>query len=63
MVHATLGNSSEALENYFTSLKILKEKANQTSEEIVNTTIHSLEKFRGLKEPNDDITLVVLKIL
>jgi len=43
--------------------KILKDKSSSSSEEIVNITIHSLEKFRGLQKPNDDITLVVLKIL
>ncbi|MCB9218507.1 MAG: SpoIIE family protein phosphatase [Ignavibacteriales bacterium] len=44
-------------------VKILKEKSNANSKDIVNETIKSLEKFRGVKEPNDDITCVVLKIL
>lgn len=43
--------------------RIVKEKSNQSSKEIVNEIITSLEKFRGNKERNDDITLVVLKVL
>jgi len=56
-------NEENNLFGYTEITEILKEKSNQSSKDIVNTTIHSLEKFRGLKEPNDDITLVVLKVL
>ncbi len=41
---------------------LLKENYDKSSQEIIDTTISSLEKFRGSKEPNDDITIVVLKI-
>lgn len=44
-------------------VEILKQKSNNSSKEIVNSIIYSLDKFRGMKEPNDDITLVVLKVL
>ena len=43
--------------------KLLQEKSNQSSKEIVNSTIQTIETFRGTEEPNDDITMVVLKIL
>ena len=38
-------------------------RVSRNSKDFVNETIKSLEKFRGVKEPNDDITCVVLKIL
>ncbi len=41
----------------------LKEESDSTSSKIIDTTMHTLERFRGLKEPNDDITLVVMKVL
>jgi len=56
-------NDNNKLFGYEQIIDILKEKPNADSKEIVNVTIKSLEMFRGLKEPNDDITLVVLKIL
>jgi serine phosphatase RsbU (regulator of sigma subunit) len=42
---------------------ILKEKHNQSSQDLIKSTMTKLERFRGVKEPNDDITLVVLKVL
>jgi serine phosphatase RsbU (regulator of sigma subunit) len=42
---------------------ILKEKHNQSSKDLIKSTMTKLERFRGNKEPNDDITLVVLKVL
>jgi len=56
-------NEENKLFGYDEITNILKEKPNSSSEEIVNNTIYTLEKFRGQKEPNDDITLVVLKVL
>lgn len=56
-------NEKNLLFGYDEITNILKEKPNSSSKEIVNNTILSLEKFRGNKEPNDDVTLVVLKIL
>lgn len=56
-------NDKNELYGYEELTEILKEKHTLSSKEIVNITIESLEKFRGLKEPNDDITLVVLKVL
>lgn len=56
-------NEENELFGYDEITNLLKEKSSLSSEDIVNNTIYSLEKFRGLKEPNDDITLVVLKIL
>ncbi len=59
---------SEAMDNnnnLFSDEKIanlLKEKKENSSKEIINSTISSLDKFRGSKEPNDDITIVVVKI-
>ena len=59
---------SEAMDNnnnLFSDEKIadlLKEKNKNDSIEIINSTIFSLDKFRGTKEPNDDITIVVVKI-
>ena len=59
---------SEAMDNnnnLFSDEKIadlLKEKSENNSKEIINSTIFSLDKFRGTKEPNDDITIVVVKI-
>ncbi len=59
---------SEAMDNnnnLFSDEKIanlLKEKKENSSKEIINSTISSLDKFRGTKEPNDDITIVVVKI-
>jgi len=41
---------------------LLKMNCNKKSKEIIDKTIQSLEKFRGSKEPNDDVTIVVLKI-
>ncbi len=43
--------------------EILKNKSKTSSKEIVDSTITSLKEFRGTKEPNDDITIVVLKIV
>jgi serine phosphatase RsbU (regulator of sigma subunit) len=56
-------NEDNELFGYDEITNILKNKSNSSSDEIVKNTIYSLEKFRGLKEPNDDITLVVLKVL
>ena len=56
-------NEDNVFFGYDELTKILKEKSNQSSKELVKNTISSLERFRGLKEPNDDITLVVLKVL
>ena len=43
--------------------EILKNTSNSNSKKIVDSTITSLKEFRGSKEPNDDITIVVLKIV
>ncbi|MCB9249038.1 MAG: SpoIIE family protein phosphatase [Ignavibacteriales bacterium] len=48
---------------YEKMISIIKEKSNQSSNEILNCSIKGLEKFRGDIEPNDDITLVVVKVL
>jgi serine phosphatase RsbU (regulator of sigma subunit) len=56
-------NEDNELFGYDEITNILKNKFKSSSDEIVKNTIYSLEKFRGLKEPNDDITLVVLKVL
>ena len=56
-------NAENLFFGYDAITKILKEKSNQSSRELVKNTISKLERFRGVKEPNDDITLVVLKVL
>lgn len=56
-------NEDNTFFGYDEITKILKEKSNQSSKELVKNTISTLERFRGLKEPNDDVTLVVLKVL
>jgi sigma-B regulation protein RsbU (phosphoserine phosphatase) len=43
--------------------QLLKEKSSQSSHEIVQSTIQTIETFRGTEEPSDDITMVVLKVL
>ncbi|MCP5063763.1 MAG: SpoIIE family protein phosphatase [Ignavibacteriae bacterium] len=43
--------------------EIFKNTSNSNSKKIVDSTIMSLKEFRGSKEPNDDITIVVLKIV
>ncbi len=44
-------------------IDIIKEKPGLNSKEILNASLQKLEKFRGNVEPNDDITMVVLKVL
>jgi len=43
--------------------EILKSNSKENSKVIVDSTITSLKEFRGSKDPNDDVTLVVLKIV
>lgn len=56
-------NNENELFGYEKFKGILVEKHNEKSKEIINASIKSLEKFRGSKEPTDDITIVVLKII
>lgn len=56
-------NENDQFYGYEEVTEILKNNSNHNSKEIVDSIIDSLSKFRGLKEPNDDITLVVLKVL
>ncbi len=56
-------NDENKFYGYDKLVKVLKDKRDTSSDEIVNGIIKSLEKFRGSMEPNDDITLVVLKFL
>jgi sigma-B regulation protein RsbU (phosphoserine phosphatase) len=42
---------------------ILKNKSQSLSAEIVNEVLHSVESFRGTAEMNDDITLLVIKVI
>ncbi|MDX1701349.1 MAG: SpoIIE family protein phosphatase, partial [Melioribacteraceae bacterium] len=56
-------NEKNELFGYDEISKLLQERSNQSSREIVNGTIQTIETFRGTEEPNDDITMVVLKIL
>ncbi|PID63204.1 MAG: hypothetical protein CR986_00190 [Ignavibacteriae bacterium] len=39
------------------------ENSNESANDLVNTVINSIKKFRGSVEPNDDITLVIVKVL
>lgn len=55
-------NENNEFFGYEKLAEILKRKDNASSDEIVNLTVQSLEKFRGMKDPNDDITLVVMKV-
>ena len=43
--------------------EIFRNTSDSSSKEIVDSTITSLKEFRGSKDPNDDITIVVLKIV
>jgi sigma-B regulation protein RsbU (phosphoserine phosphatase) len=42
---------------------ILKNKSNSLSADIVNEVLQSVETFRGTAEMNDDITMVVVKVI
>ncbi len=42
---------------------IIREKANLNAKTILNTIVESLTKFRGNFNLEDDVTLVVIKIL
>jgi sigma-B regulation protein RsbU (phosphoserine phosphatase) len=55
-------NEKNEFFGYEKVIEILKRKDNANSDEIVSLTVQSLEKFRGIKDPNDDITLVVMKV-
>ena len=41
---------------------VLHKISNSTATEQVNTIFNSVKKFRGNAEPNDDMTLVVVKV-
>jgi len=41
---------------------ILKNKSNHRSTEIMNQIWDSINTFRGKAEPNDDMTMVVVKV-
>ncbi len=56
-------NDNNDLFGYDELIEVLKQNYNNSSNDIVNSTIKSIDKFRGLKEPSDDITLVVMKVL
>ena len=55
-------NEENQLFGYDQLTEILKTKSNLSSNDIVDNTMLELEKFRGLKDPNDDITMVVMKV-
>jgi len=56
-------NTENAFYGYNEMINVLKKQSGSTSKDILNSTISSLKNFRGLKEPSDDVTLVVLKVL
>lgn len=56
-------NSNFELFGYERLISVIKEKSNLSSKEILNATIQNLEKFREKVEQNDDITIVVLRVL
>ncbi|MBK7980170.1 MAG: SpoIIE family protein phosphatase [Ignavibacteriae bacterium] len=56
-------NSNSELFGYEKVISVVKEKAGHSAKEILNSTLQSLEVFRGKIDPNDDITMVVLKVL
>jgi len=56
-------NDNNDLFVYDELIEVIKRNSNNSSSEIVHATIKSIDKFRGLKEPSDDVTLVVMKVL
>jgi serine phosphatase RsbU (regulator of sigma subunit) len=56
-------NDNNDLFGYDELIEVLKRNSNNSSNDIVQSTVNSIDKFRGLKEPSDDITLVVMKVL
>ena len=42
--------------------EIIRQKSNASAREILDTIVLTLESFRQNLEPEDDITLVVIKI-
>ncbi|MBK7104048.1 MAG: SpoIIE family protein phosphatase [Ignavibacteriae bacterium] len=56
-------NSNNDLFGYDKLISVIKEKSHLSAKEILNLSIQNLEVFRGNTEPNDDITMVVLKVL
>jgi len=43
--------------------KIIRDQTQKSAKEIIDTVIHALEHFRFPLETEDDITLVVIKVL
>ncbi|MFZ1289384.1 MAG: SpoIIE family protein phosphatase [Melioribacteraceae bacterium] len=56
-------NSNNELFGYDKLISVIKEKSNLSAKEILSSSLQNLEVFRGNTEPNDDITMVVLKVL
>lgn len=56
-------NDNNELFGYNELIEVIKRNSNNSSTKIVNAAIKSIDKFRGLKEPSDDVTLVVMKVL
>ena len=56
-------NDDNDLFGYDEVIEVLKRNSNNSSYDIVHSTINSIDKFRGVKEPSDDVTLVVMKVL
>jgi sigma-B regulation protein RsbU (phosphoserine phosphatase) len=56
-------NDNNDLFGYDELIEVIKRNSNNSSSEIVHATIKSIDKFRGLKDPSDDVTLVVMKVL
>ncbi len=43
-------------------MEVMRREASNTSEILIKAILDSLEKFRGSKDPEDDVTMVVIKV-
>ena len=55
-------NSSENMFGKQRLMDLIHKNAHSSSEDIVKTILHELEKFRGNSRQEDDATLVVIKV-